>query len=109
MSAMYEGNPAPLSGFMMAGKPTLCSTQPIRTWSHTLVAEKGVLQSLTILKNDTPYWIYHASKAPEDATRNAMVHLFDLASGISKELPAQEVKEFLVMIREVSFELLNTT
>lgn len=106
---MYEGNPPPLSGFMMAGKPILCTPQPPRTWSHTIVVKEGILQSLTVTKKNVPYWTYHASKVPEDATRNAMVHLFDLASGVSKELPDTEVKEFLIMIREVSLDLLKNT
>lgn len=103
MSAIMEGNPVPMSGFLSAGKPMPYDT----IWSYKIESEDSCLVSMSILYNKKPYWIYHAKKDVDGATkvRAAMTAIFDLLSGLSEKLPKNEIVDLLTTVHSITWDL----
>ena len=96
MSAMMEGNQIDPMGFAAAGKPILYT--PI--WSYKI--EDG-LTRVTIYKMKIPYVVYHANGNLRMVLRN----LFDVAAGLCDELQNHEVVDFLTMLRQITYDLMQ--
>ena len=105
---MMEGNPMPMSGFMMGGKPIPANRAIYDTvWSYKIESENCCIQSLSLIKEGQPYWTFHAKKDVDGATRvkAAMAALFDLLSGLSEELPKNEIVDLLGTVHSITWDL----
>ena len=82
---------------------------PSTVWSYRISRnEAGTkLTELALLREGRPYWAYRKMQAAGEGcdVRGAMEALFDLLSGISKELPASEVGDLLSTVSSITYDL----
>jgi hypothetical protein len=72
--------------------------------------KNGLLDTLTILRNNEPYSSYHANQSMNGVQRirQAMIYLFNIAHGISEDLSVDnpmDIFSFITMIHDATHEL----
>ena len=105
---MMEGNAPKLSGFLSAGKPIMAQRMIYDTvWDYKIESDKGCLVSLSLIKDNQPYSTFHDKTGSDGATkvRNAMLWLFELLSGLSQELPKDEIVDLLSTVHRITWDL----
>jgi gentisate 1,2-dioxygenase len=88
-------------------EPIQCCHQPYDpVWSYRISHDERKLEELAVLKDGKPYWAFRANEKKDGGdVRGAMEAFFDLLSGISRELPVNEVMDLLSMVSEATYDL----
>jgi hypothetical protein len=97
-AANMEGNIMDLDS--RGGKPIPYS----RLWNYKINTEDGCIKEIVIIKDNIPYSTFHA-KTNSINVRASMTYIYELAAGISAEIPENEISSFLSLINNITYDL----
>ena len=95
----FSGNSMSHNGFLTAGKPILRAVDTM--WGYKIESDNCSMLSLCLMYDNKPYWTYY----PKTDIDGAMTAMFDLLSGLSKELPKNEIVDLLSTVHSITYDL----
>ena len=72
------------------------------SWKAELTRKDGFVRTLILYRLGSAYSIYYAKEGTDGVkvVRNCIKYLCDIATGITEELPADELTDFLTVMKD---------